>query len=60
MKAYVITTGTVFSLLLLSHVWRVIEEGLFRAADPLFAFTTLVSAALCIWAWLVYRRLPRS
>lgn len=60
MKAYVVTTGIVFALLVLVHVWRIAEEGLRQAADPFFAFSTLVSASLCIWAWRMYGKLPGS
>ena len=33
MKAYVMTTGTVFGLLVLVHIWRFIEEGAALAAS---------------------------
>jgi uncharacterized membrane protein len=49
MKAYVITTGAVFGLLVAAHVWRVAVEA-HLATDPAFIFTTVVSAALCLWA----------
>jgi hypothetical protein len=51
MRAYVITTGAIFGLIILAHVWRVIEEGPRLATDPTFVFTTLVSVALSLWAW---------
>jgi hypothetical protein len=50
MKAYVMTTGSVFGLLVVVHVWRVVEEG-HLARDPMFILTTAVAAALCLWAW---------
>ena len=50
MKAYVMTTGAVFGLLTLAHVWRVLEEGLHLARDPFFLLITLAAAALCLWA----------
>jgi len=50
MKAYVMTTGTVFGLLTLAHVWRVLEEGLHLARDPFFLLITLAAAALPLWA----------
>jgi hypothetical protein len=59
MKAYVMTTGAVFGLLALAHVWRVILEGWAVAADPFFILTTLGSAAICVWAWRVLRNAPR-
>ena len=57
-KSYVIITGTVFGLLTLAHIWRVIAEGPRMAANPFFVLITLVSAALCIWAWRLLR--PRA
>ena len=51
MKAYLITTGTVFGLLTLAHIWRAIVEGAHVATSPFFIFTTVLGAALCGWAW---------
>jgi hypothetical protein len=59
MKAYVITTGTVFGLITLAHVLRVVEEGPRLASDPFFVLLTVLSTALCLWAWRVLR-LTRS
>lgn len=50
MKAYVMTTGALFGLLTLAHIWRVIEERNL-ATDPWYILITVASAALCIWAW---------
>ena len=55
MKAYVITTGAVFGLLALAHVWRVIVEGPRMATDPFFIIITVVAAALSLWAWRLLR-----
>ncbi len=60
MKAYLITTGTVFGLITLAHVCRVFAEGRHLATDPLFILLTVAAAALCVWAWRLVRRLPRS
>ena len=43
MKAYLITTGTVFGLLVAAHVWRVIEEGSRVAKDPWFVLFTAIA-----------------
>ena len=59
MKAYVITTGTLFALLALAHVWRVILER-HLARDPWFLLTTLISVGMCAWAWRLFRAAPRS
>ena len=59
MKAYVMTTGAVFGLLTLAHVWRVIAEGPHLATDPFYMLITLAAAALCLWAWRLLRLSPR-
>lgn len=59
MKSYVFTTGTVFGLLTLAHVWRLIEEGPHLAKNPWWAIITIASAALCLWAVHLLRRNPR-
>jgi hypothetical protein len=60
MKAYVITTGAVFGLLVVAHIWRIIEEGPALAKDPLYIIITLAAAALCLWAWRLLRLMARS
>jgi uncharacterized membrane protein len=60
MKAYLITTGTVFGLITLAHVGRVLAEGPHLATDPLFVLLTVAAAALCFWAWRLLRRSSRS
>ena len=60
MKAYVITTGVVFGLLTLAHIWRVFAEDRRLATDPAFVIITVAAAALCLWAWRLLRRSSRS
>lgn len=60
MKAYVITTGTVFGLLTLVHIWRAIEEGPQLAAEPWYVLITVAAAVLCLWALRLLWRWPRS
>jgi hypothetical protein len=60
MKAYVMTTGAVFGLLVLAHIWRVIEEGPVLAKNPWYIIITVAAAALCFWAWRLLRVMPRS
>lgn len=50
MKAYVMTTGVVFGLLTLAHIWRVVEEGTHLARDPWFVLITIAAGALSLWA----------
>jgi hypothetical protein len=60
MKAYVMTTGTIFGLITLAHIWRVIEEGRHLATEPFFVLLTVATAAMCAWAWRLLRLLPRT
>jgi len=60
MKAYVMTTGAVFGLLALVHLWRAVGEGPNLATDPWYVLITVVAAALCIWAARLVWRSPRS
>jgi hypothetical protein len=55
MKAYLITTGTVFGLVVVLHVWRVVVEGGSLARDPFFWLITLVALGLSVWAWSLVR-----
>ena len=59
MKAYVMTTGTVFGLLTLAHIWRVIEEGPHLATEPWYVLITVAAASLSLWAWRLLSRSPR-
>jgi hypothetical protein len=60
MKAYVMTTGVVFGLLTLAHIWRVVEEGTHLARDPWFVLITIAAGALSLWAWRLTRHTARS
>ncbi|HZV34253.1 MAG TPA: hypothetical protein VFB72_06715 [Verrucomicrobiae bacterium] len=55
MKAYLITTGTIFGLMGLMHIWRAIDESSKMKTDPgyFFGMAALgcLAAALSIWAW---------
>ncbi len=54
MKAYLITTGTLFTLLAVVHVWRMLAEP-HLGTDPWYLLLTLVAAALGVWAWRLVR-----
>jgi hypothetical protein len=56
MRAYVMTTGVIFGLLALVHLWRVVEEWPHLATDPWFLIITVLAAALSVWAWRVLRQ----
>jgi hypothetical protein len=59
-KAYVLTTGILFGLLTLAHLWRVLEEGPGLATNPWYVLITLVAAALCVWAFRLLRIMTRG
>ncbi len=50
LKAYLITTGAVFALLALVHLWRVIVEWPHVVRDPFFLLITVLAAGLAVWA----------
>ena len=58
MKAYLMTTGTVFGLITIVHVWRMIEERQV-ATEPWYILITVATGALCLWAWRLVRRSSR-
>jgi hypothetical protein len=50
MKAFLVTAGGVFGLVVVVHLYRMtIEPNLVH--DPFFWLITAVSAALSVWAW---------
>ena len=59
MKAYVLTTGIIFGLITVAHVWRAIVEHMDLTKEPWYVLLILVTAALSFWAWKTYRRSPR-
>ncbi len=60
MKAYLITTGTVFALIVVAHIARMAAEGGHLFREPSFLLLTLFAAALSVWAWRLLARLPRA
>ena len=59
MKAFLITTGTVFGLVFVAHILRIGAEP-HLAKDPWFVLLTLLSAGLSLWAWRLVRRSRRN
>ena len=55
MKAYLLTTGTIFGLFAAAHVVELIAEWRPPASDPWFvigiSLIIVVSAAFCVWAF---------
>ncbi|HEV8530969.1 MAG TPA: hypothetical protein VGT00_06105 [Methylomirabilota bacterium] len=59
MKAYVMTTGVVFGVLTLAHLWRMIEERQ-MATEPWYVLITAAAGVLCLWALRLVWRSSRS
>ena len=61
MRPYLITTGSLFGLVAVAHLWRTIAEWSRLTADPWFILEGpglgVLAAALAIWAW---RLLPKK
>ena len=64
MRAYLVTTGTLFGLIAVAHLARTITESQLLASDPWFYLEGpglgLVAAALSLWAWRLLRRAPKN
>jgi hypothetical protein len=60
MKAYVMTTGVVFGLVTVAHLWRLVEEDPGLWTDPWYILLTIVAAALSLWAWRLLRLSARA
>ena len=60
MRAYLITTGIVFALLVGMHVAKVFAEGAQLMKSPFFILLTLIAAGLSVWAWWLLGRSLRS
>jgi hypothetical protein len=60
MKAYLVTTGVVFSLITLAHIVRMVMEGSHLLKEPLYVVLTLVAAGLSVWAWRLLRVASRT
>ena len=60
MQAYIVTTGVVFGLLTIAHLWRIAAEGLQLLTNPWWVGITVGAAALSFWAWRLFRLLRHS
>ena len=56
MKAYLITTSTVFALITVAHVARVFAESTTVLLDPWFVGITLLAVGLFVWAMRLLTR----
>jgi len=59
-KAYLVTTGTIFGLITVAHLIRMVIEWPQPATEPLYVLLTLAAAGLCFWAFYLIRRSARS
>jgi hypothetical protein len=59
MKTYLVTTGTLFGLLTVIHIWRATQETQL-ATEPWYILITLAAFALCLWALRLLWRWPRT
>ena len=50
MKAFLITAGVVFALVVIAHIARLVVEPQ-MGRDPFFWLLTVVAAGLSAWAW---------
>ena len=55
MRAYLISTGVLFALVAVAHVWRVIVESRALATDPWYVLLTILAAVMSAWAFRLLR-----
>lgn len=60
MRVYALTTGVIFALLAVAHLYRIIGESHHLATDPWFLIITVIAALLSVWAFTVARRIPKE
>jgi len=61
MKAYLITTGIIFALIVVAHVLRAIDEGPGTAKDPFFILLTLLAAgSVCLGVSIAEKSVRRA
>ena len=60
MRAYLLSTGTVFGFIVLIHIWRVIQESQALLRDPWYWLITAVALGFCIWAFRLVRSVQRQ
>jgi len=56
MRAYLITSGTIFTLIVAAHILRGFAEGWSHVLrDPFFVLFTVLAAGLSGWAFVILR-----
>jgi len=59
MKAFLVTSGTVFALVVVAHILRLGFEP-DKSKDPFFVLLTVAAGALSFWAWRLVWQMRRS
>ena len=54
------TTGLIFGLVTVAHVWRMADEAPSLIRDPWYLLLTILSGTLAVWAWRLLHRSRRS
>ena len=60
MRAYIATTGVLFGAITIAHILRMISEKPHLAEEFWYVLLTAVSAALCLWAFMLLKKSKRS
>ncbi len=60
MKAYLITTGGIFGLVTVAHIWRMVVESSLLAREPWYILLTVLAAGMCVWAVRLLRGVARA
>jgi len=57
MRTYLITTGLLFAVIGVLHIWEIVDRGHFVIEDPI---VVLAGAGLSAWAWTLNARLKTT
>ena len=60
MRAYLLSTGTLFGLIVVAHVWRVFAESRTLLRDPWYWLLTAVALGFSVWAFRLVRTVRRQ
>jgi hypothetical protein len=61
MRAYLAITGTLFGLLFLLHIWRVIAEWSgFNSGAGVVLLTAMIALGFAVWAFRLFVDLSRQ
>jgi hypothetical protein len=56
MQSYIVTSGVLFTLLVIVHIARIFVEGPAVILEPAFAASTILGVGMSTWALLLVRR----